>query len=300
MEWLNYHHLLYFYTVAREGGVVAAASRMNVTQPTITAQVRALEESLGEKLFRKQGRRLVLTDVGHVVYRYADEIFALGRELRDTVKGRPTGRPSRFVVGIADVVPKTIAYRLIEPAFALPEKPVVTAREDSPDQLFAQLALHELDLVISDAPVPPGSALRAFNHLLGDSGLTFFGTKGLAAKHREGFPRSLEAAPVLLPAHGSELRRLLAQWLDANDLRPTLVAEFEDSALMKMFGHLGHGIFPAPTAIENEVCRQYGVEIIGRAPEVRERFYAISPERKIKHPAVVTITDRAKALLSRN
>lgn len=298
MEWLNYHHLLYFWVVAREGSISRATQELNLTQPTISAQIRALEESLGEKLFRKSGRGLALTEVGRVVYRYAEEIFTLGKELRDTVKGRPTGRPARFVVGVADVVPKLVTYRLLEPAFKLPERLDVSLREDEPEKLFAALSLHELDLVITDAPVPPGVAVKAFNHLLGESSVSLFAVKDLALQYRKSFPRSLERAPLLLPDRGAELRRLLSQWFDRIDVRPMVVAEFEDSALMQIFGSQGHGIFPAPTAIEKEISRQYGVSVVGRVAEVREKFYAISGERRIKHPAVVAITDVARKLFA--
>jgi LysR family transcriptional activator of nhaA len=296
MEWLNYHHLLYFWVVAREGSITKATEVLNLTQPTISAQLHTLEESLGEKLFRKKGRGLALTDVGRVVLQYADEIFTLGQELKDTVKGRPSGRVPKLVVGIADVVPKLIAYRLVLPAFELEQGVEIVCLEDSPNRLLASLALHELDLVISDAPVGAGIAVRAFNHLLGESGVTVFGAPALAAKHRKGFPRSLEGAPMLMPAAGADLRRMLDQWLGANDLRPRIAAEFADSALLKIFGQQGLGLFAGTTAIEKEICRQHDVAVVGRIPELRERFYVISAERRIKHPAVIAITNRAKAL----
>lgn len=296
MEWLNYHHLLYFWVVAREGSIARATEVLNLTQPTISAQIRLLEESLGEKLFRKEGRGLALTDVGRIVQQYADEIFTLGQELKDTVKGRPTGRIPKLVVGIADVVPKLIAYRLVQPAFELQQGIEVVCLEDTPNRLLASLALHELDLVISDAPIGAGVSVRAFNHLLGESGVTIFGTSELASKHRRGFPGSLEGAPLLMPAPGADLRRVLDQWLAAADVRPRVVAEFADSALMKMFGQKGLGLFAGTTAIEKEICRQHDVAVVGRIPELRERFYAISAERRIKHPAVIAITHRAKAL----
>ena len=296
MEWLNYHHLLYFWVVAREGSIARATEVLNLTQPTISAQIRLLEESLGEKLFRKEGRGLALTDVGRIVQQYADEIFTLGQELKDTVKGRPTGRIPKLVVGIADVVPKLIAYRLVQPAFELQQGIEVVCLEDTPNRLLASLALHELDLVISDAPIGAGVSVRAFNHLLGESGVTIFGASPLAAKYRKGFPASLEGAPLLMPAPGADLRRVLDQWLAANDVRPRVVAEFADSALMKIFGQEGLGLFAGTTAIEKEICRQHDVAVVGRIPELRERFYAISVERRIKHPAVIAITNRAKAL----
>jgi LysR family transcriptional activator of nhaA len=294
MEWLNYHHLLYFWTVAREGGLAPAAKKLRLAHPTISAQIHALEGSLGEKLFAKAGRRLVLTEMGHVVFGYADEIFGLGRELLDTVKSRPTGRPLRLVVGIAEVVPKLIAKRLLQPALKQAEPIRLLCREDKTDKLLADLAGHSLDVVLADAPLPAGSSVRGFNHLLGECGVTFFAVKPLAAKHRKGFPGSLNGAPLLLPSDATTLRRSLRQWFDGLDIRPRVIAEFDDSALLKVFGQDGLGLFPAPTVIENEVRRQYGVEVVARVAEVRERFYAISSERRIKHPGVVAICQTAR------
>lgn len=295
MEWLNYHHLLYFWVVAREGSIVKATEVLNLTQPTISAQIQSLEESLGEKLFDRVGRRLILTEAGRTAYRYAEEIFGLGRELRDTLRGRPTGRPSRFRVGVADVVSKLIAYRILRPAFELAEPVEIVLREDHPQDLLAQLAVHELDLVIADAPIAAGLKVRAFHHLLGESGVSFFAVPKLAAALKKDFPRSLEGAPVLLPAVATELRRGLDLWLDRLDLRPRVVGEFDDSALMKVFGHAGIGAFPASTVIEKEICEQHGVKVVGRVDEIRERYYAISSERKLTHPAVVAITEGARS-----
>lgn len=293
MEWLNYHHLLYFWTVAREGSVARACQRLHLTQPTISGQLRALEESLGEKLFARQGRGLVLTEVGRTVYSYADEIFSLGRELMDNLKDRPTGRPLRLSVGIADVVPKLIAYRLLEPALALPERVHVVCHEDKPDRLLAELAVQGVDLVLSDAPLSPAMRIRAFSHLLGECGVCFFAVPKLAATYRRRFPASLTGAPLLLPTDNTALRRSLEQWFDQHGLRPHVVGEFEDSALLKVFGQTGAGLFVAPAAIERELRLQYGVVVVGRVEQIRERFYAISAERRVKHPAVVAISEAA-------
>jgi LysR family transcriptional activator of nhaA len=297
MEWLNYHHLLYFWAVAREGGVTKASEQLRLAQPTISGQLKALEEALGEKLFERTGRRLVLTDVGRVVYRYADEIFTLGRELQDTLKGRPTGRPVRFTVGVADAVPKLVAYRLLQPALTLPEPVHVVCREDKPERLLSELGLHSLDLVLSDAPASPGVNVKAYSHLLGETPVAFFGTEALAAAHGKGFPRSLDGAPVLLPTEGSSLRRSLEQWFDAEGLRPRVVGEIEDSALLKVFGQAGTGLFPAPVAIEAEIRVQFGVRVVGRVDAVKARFYALSAERKLKHPAVLAIREAARSEL---
>lgn len=297
MEWLNYHHLLYFWTIAREGGVSRAAAQLRLAQPTVSGQLRQFEDALGEKLFHRQGRRLVLTEVGRRVFSYADEIFSLGRELMDVVKGRPSGSPLPLDVGIADVVPKTIAYRLLAPALQLPEPVRIVCREDKTDRLLAALAMHELDLVISDTPLPPGAGVRAFNHLLGECGTTFFAVAKLQTQYRKKFPGSLEGAPLLLPTQNTALRRSLEQWFESHSVRPRIVGEMEDSALIKAFGQAGVGIFAAPSAIEHEVQRQCGVRIVGRAESVRERYYAISVERRLKNPAVVAISETARASL---
>lgn len=297
MEWLNYHHLLYFWTVVREGGVSKAAAQLRLAQPTISGQLRVLEDQLGEKLFHRVGRRLELTETGRVVYRYADEIFSLGRELMDAVRGRPTGRPLVLTVGIADVLPKLITYRLIEPALRIAEPVRLVCREGKSDRLLAELATHELDVVLSDAPIGPSTKIKAFNHLLGECGLTIVGTRTLAARHRRGFPRSLDGAPWLLPTENTSLRRALDQWFQAQQIRPRVVSEFEDSALLKAFGERGAGLFPVPSAIENEVRRQYHVAVVGRIPQITERFYAISVERRLTHPAVVAISHAARQKL---
>lgn len=294
MEWINYHHLLYFWVVAREGGLVPAGKVLRLSHPTLSAQIHSLEDQLGEKLFTKVGRKLALTEVGRVVFRYADEIFTLGREMVDTVKGRSTGQPLRLDVGVADAVPKLVVRRLLQPALNLPEPVRLVCHEEPYEKLLADLALHSLDIVISDSPVPPGSRVRAFNHLLGETGVSFFGTKALVNKYQRGFPGSLTGAPVLLPLEHLTLRRALDQWFDRHHIEPRVVAEFEDSALLKVFGGDGVGLFPAPTVVQDEVMAQYGVHRLGRIDEVRERFYAISVERRLKHPAVVAISDAAR------
>jgi LysR family transcriptional activator of nhaA len=288
-EWLNYHHLFYFWVVAREGSIAAATRALNLTQPTISAQLRQLEESLGEKLFEKAGRGLVLTDSGRIALRYAEEIFALGRELRDTLRDRPTGRAVRITVGIADVVPKLVAYRILRPAFDGGANVEIICREGSSESLFALLAQHEADLVLTDAP-SAGGPLRAYNHFLGDSGTTFFAAPALANSLRKHFPQSLAGAPMLLPGAATQLRRALELWFDANNIEPKRVGEFDDLALMTAFGRGGTGIFPAPAVIESDIESQYGVRVVGRLPEVRERFYAVSAERKVKNPIVGAIT----------
>ena len=295
MEWLNYHHLLYFWMVAREGTVARASDELRLAPQTVSGQIHRLESVLGERLFARRGRYLALTEVGRVVFRYADEMFLLGRELMQTLKGRPSDRPMRLVIGVADVLPKGIVRRLLDPATRGGQPLRIVCREDkSVDEFVGELAAHKLDLVLADAPVGPGIAVRAFSHLLGECGTTFLGSPRLAAVHRRGFPRSLDGAPLLLPGANTPPRRVLEHWLSTHGLRPTVVGEFDDSELMNAFGQDGKGIFPAPSAIEREICRRHRVRVVGRAGELRHRFYAVSVERKLKHPAVLAICEQAR------
>ena len=297
MEWLNYHHLLYFWTVAKEGSIARACEKLHLAQPTISGQLRLLEENLGEKLFAKAGRGLALTETGQVVYRYAEEIFGLGQELQSALKGKPKGRPVRLHVGISDWLPKLVAYRLLQPALALPEPVHLVCQEAAPDRLLAALSEHQLDVVLSDAPVTSLARVKAFNHLLGACGVTLFGAPVLAGRYRNEFPASLDGAPMLLPIEGCALRRSLDQWFDSLGIRPRLVAEFQDSALMKTFGQAGVGIFAAPSVIEKEVEDHYQAAVVGRPDTVVERFYAISVERRIRHAAVLAISEAARGSL---
>jgi len=294
VAWLNYHHLLYFWTVAREGSITRAGDVLHLTQPAISAQLHTLERALGEKLFERRGRQLALTDTGRLVYRYAEEIFTIGRELQETLAGRPTGRPPRLVVGVVDSMPKLMIYRLLERAVRGAEPVQLVLREGTAERLLADLAIHTVDVVLSDAPVPPTVRVKAFSHLLGECGVTIFGTPTLLAAHKRGFPVSLAGAPFLLPMEGSTLRRSLDVWFAEMDIRPNVVAEIEDSAVLKVFGQAGVGLFAAPTAVEREVRRQYGVRVVGRVEDIRERFYAISAERRIRHPAVLAISSSAR------
>ena len=294
MDWLNYHHLLYFWTVARLGSVTKAAEELRLGPATVSAQVRRLEESMGEKLFQKSGRRLVLTEMGHVVYHYAEEIFSLGRELTDTMKGRPTGHPLRLRIGVSDVLPKRIAYRLIRPALELPSPVRVLCREERPARLLAALAVHELDVILSDAPVGPDVSVRAFSHPLGDCGMGFYGTKRQAGKMARKFPQCLNGMPMLLPTDSMAIRHSLDHWFESKAVHPAVVGEFDDYSLLVVFAAAGHGIFAAPLVLDQEVRRQFGFVRIGRTDAVRARFFAISVERKIKNPAVVAICEAAR------
>ena len=297
MDRLNYNHLYYFWVVAREGGIARACEVLELTQPTISAQLRALERALGEKLFQKSGRGLALTEMGHVVFKYASEIFSLGREMLDTLQSRPTGRPIHFAAGIADIVPKIIAHRILEPALRMVESVQMVCREDKPDRLLAELALHELDMVLSDSPVGASGPLRAFSHLLGECGVSVFGTAELAAKHRKGFPGSLQGVPFLAPGGGAALRRRLDQWFESRAVRPRIVGEFDDNALLNSFGARGEGLFVGPSVIEQDIVKQFQVRCLGPLDGVRERFYAITAERRLKNPAVLAITEAARRKL---
>ena len=294
MEWLNYHHLFYFWVVAKQGSIAQASKELRLAHPTISAQIHRLEDVLGQKLFERKGRNLVLTEFGRVALRYADEIFALGREFTDTAKGLPSGRPSRLVVGIADVLPKSIAYRMLEPAFRLEENVRVVCREGPAEGFMGELAMHTVDVILSDAPAGPGTSVRAFNHPLGECGTTFLAARELARACRRGFPRSLDGVPFLLPGGNSALRRALEEWFNSLEIRPKVIAELDDSALAKVVGEAGFGVFAVPDVVEKEVQQRNQVQLVGRAPEVRQRYYAISVERKIRHPAVLAISDGAR------
>ncbi len=296
MEWLNYHHLFYFWTVARAGSIAKASQELRLAQPTISNQLKTLEASLGVKLLERQGRRLVLTDVGRTVLRYAEDIFRTGSELQRAVKGLPTGQRLRLVAGVVDVIPKRMAALLLQPAVDAHADLTLVCREGPLPQLLAALALHELDVVIADVPASEEVKVKAFNHRLGDCGTTFFA----AARHaglKKGFPRSLQGAPALLPSPGTALRRSLDAWLDGLGVRPELAGEFDDSALMMAFGARGLGVFAAPRVLEEEIRSELGVQVVGRADDVREAFYAITVERRLRHPAVVAIAEAARDAL---
>ncbi|MBV9033216.1 MAG: transcriptional activator NhaR [Acidobacteriaceae bacterium] len=298
MEWMNYHHLLYFWTVAKEGSIARACEQLRLAQPTISGQLRQFEESLNEKLFTRAGRGLALTEVGQIVYRYADEIFSVGRELQDVLKGRPrSGRPMRLLVGISDAVPNLIAYRILQPVLDMSESVQLICSESRPERLLADLSAHELDVVLSDSPLTAGTHVKAYNHLLGSCGISLFAAPDLAVRYKKNFPACLDGAPFLLPMEGSSLRRSLEQWFESQKIRPRLVGEFQDSALMKTFGQGGAGLFAAPDAIEKEVRQLYRVTPVGRAESIVKRYYVISIERKLKHPAAVALSEAAREQL---
>jgi len=295
---MNLKHLHYFWRVAKAGGVARAGEQLHLTPQTISGQIGLLEDDLGVPLFAKIGRNLELTDAGRIAFGYAEDIFKLGSELEESLRSyQAGGRPVDFRVGVADAVPKAIAYRLIEPATRLSEPVRIICREWKLDSLLSELAAHRLDLVIADAPIPPSVSVRAYNHRLGESGVSFFASAQLANSLSGKFPACLDSAPMLVPGDGAAVRLRLDQWHDANMLRPRVVGEFDDSALMKAFGQHGAGVFIGPTVIESEIGMQYGVKTLGRTREVLEEFFAISVERRVTHPCVVAITGAARTRL---
>ncbi len=297
MDWLNYHHLYYFWTTARLGSISAAAEDLNLARPTISAQLKQLEKSMGHDLFDRSSRRMQLSEFGQTAFRYAEDIFSTGREFQDLINGHTPNRTLRFRVGMPDALPKLITYRLLKPTLEMKDDFQVVCVEGKLDDLLGDLALHRLDLVLSDVPASPTLNVRAYNHQLGESGVSFFATPTVAGNVPDPFPQCLQTLPLLQPVESTALRRGLDQWFESLDIRPIIRAEFEDTALMKVFGQAGEGVFPAPTAIEQDVCEQYKVEVLGRTDSIRERFYAISVERRIKHPAVLAISRNAKDLL---
>ena len=292
---MNFKHLYYFWRVAKEGGVLRASERLHITPQTISGQIGLLEDDLGAPLFAKRGRNLELTEAGRLVLGYAQDIFALGSELEESLRNYPAGgRPVEFRVGVADAVPKTIAYRLIEPATRLPTPVRIVCREWKLDSLLAELAAHRLDLVIADAPIPPSVSVRAYNHRLGESGVSFFASAQLFKSLKGKFPACLDGAPILIPGRDSAVNSRLERWWEANGLRPRVVGEFDDTALMKAFGQRGAGVFIGPTVLEAEIETQDGVKTLGRTEKIVEEFFAISVERRVTHPCVVAITEAAR------
>ncbi len=294
MGTLNYKHLHYFWAVAKAGSVTRASERLHLTPQTISGQLSLFEEVLGEALFDRSGRQFELTEAGRMVLSYADEIFSLGQELEEVLHHRPTDRPLQFRVGVTDAVPKAVAYQLLEPAMQVVQPPRIICREGKVAALLAELAVHRLDIVIADSPMPRTIDVRGFSHLLGECGLTFFATAELARQHPGPFPQSLDGAPMLLPGEDVAVRSRLTRWFSDHRIRPRITGEFDDGALMTAFGQAGVGIFAAPTAIAEQVMRQHEVVSIGTTEEVIEQFYAISVERKLTHPAVVAISRAAR------
>jgi len=296
---VNYKHLHYFWATAKAGGVTKASEQLHMTPQTLSGQIKLLEDRLGRKLFRKRGRELELTEDGLVALRYADDIFALGGELEAAMRERGSTGPRQleFRVGVADSVAKSVAYHLLEPALNMPEEVHMVCHEWKFADLLAELALHRLDLVIADEPVPRKVSVKAFNHALGSSSMTFFCAPPLRAQLQGSFPGCLHGAPMVIPSLASSVRTQFDAWLTRHRLQPRVVGEFDDGALMKAFGREGRGVFLSPTVVESQTALQYGVDILGRSEELVESFYAISVERRITHPCVAAITQAARGAL---
>jgi len=297
IDWLNYHHLHYFWVVAREGSIARASQVLRLAHPTISGQIHQLEKVLGVALFVRKGRNLALTETGRVVARYAEEIFSLGQQLVDNVHGRTTGQV-RLVVGVSDVLAKSIVHRILEPAFRMQDRLHVICRQDrTVDAFMAELAGHTVDVVLSNAPAGPGTSVKTFSHRLGECGTSWLAAPGLARRYRRGFPRSLDGAPLLLPISESTFRRALDGWFASQEIHPLVIAELDDSALVSVLGEKGLGVFAAPDVIEGELRRRHRVQVVGRTPRIRQQFFAISIERKIKHPGVAAICEIAREQL---
>lgn len=294
---LNYKQLHYFWNVAMAGGIRRAAERMHLTPQTLSGQIGELERELNVKLFERSGRRLELTEAGKIALARADEIFQIGNELTVMLRTSPPAEALPFRVGLADQVPKSIAFRLLAPALRL-ETPVrLFCHRDRLENLFAELAIHKLDLVIADRQLPSALGVKGFNHPLGRSTVMFFGVAALARRYRPGFPQSLNGAPLLIPVGSGAGRGMLGRWFDEHAIRPQVVAEFDDTALMKTFGQAGLGLFPAPRVMQDEVQRLHDVEIVGEAEDITMEYYAISAERRLKHPAVMAVSEHARTTL---
>lgn len=297
MEFLNYHHLRYFWVAAKEGGLTRAAAKLHVSQPSICTQIQALESVVGEKLLCRSGRGLALTEAGQQVFSFAEEIFSLGEDLMNTMQQRPTKRPLRVNIGIADSLPKRMSFELIKPIFHLPQPVQASCHEWPVADLLAHLAAHRMDIVLADEPAPAASNLKLFNHLLGDSGISFCAEPKMAARLKRKFPCSLHDAPALLPTPETPLRRSLEKWFRDEGIQPRLLAECDDPSLMKVLAAEGLGFCPLPEVVLKGTLTRYGLRLIGRAETCRQQFYAITAERRLVHPAVVAITSRGQALL---
>ncbi len=291
---INFKHLHYFWVVAKQGGIMRASENLHITPQTISGQIRLLEEQLGQSLFEKVGRNLEITETGRMVLSYADDIFSLGYELEETVKNTSKDRAQLLRVGVADVVPKSIAYRLLEPALTLNDPIRFVCKENNLDTLLGELALHKLDIVIADGPIPQRLGVKGYNHALGECGISFLAAPKLADTLSPDFPSNLSGAPFLMPSELSSLQPQLLHWFERQHILPKVVGEFDDSALMKAFGQAGVGVFIVPSAIASEVATQYKVNILGETHKIREQFFAITAERRVTNPAVIAINETAR------
>lgn len=298
MKQLNYKHLRYFFTVAREGSIVKAAEVLHVSPQTISGQLTAFEDYLGIELFDRIGKRLILNTEGKLALNYAEDIFSLGEELQQSLQAHDLTKTFIFHVGITDVVPKILVATILETAYEIDGPVKLVCREGDYKTLLGELALNRIDLVISDRPLTTSIPIKAYNHLLGESGLSFYAKNKEAKKLKQEFPDCLDQYPFLISSDKSKQKNNLLNWFETINVAPEIVAEFDDSALMKYFGQLGHGVFCTPSIIEQHVCKQYDVKVIGRTDAVKERYYAISPERKMKHPGVRLLAETAERLFS--
>lgn len=296
---LNYKHLQYFLQVAKAGSVNRAAEKLHLTPQTLSGQIKGFEERLGVALFQRSGRKLELTEAGRLALSYADEIFRIGSELEESLGEAPGARMTPFRVGISDAVPKTISHRLLMPALGLDEPVKLICREDRLERLVAELAIHRLDIVLANKPMPSNVDVKGYSHPLGECGVAFFANKALARKLGPAFPENLDGMPLLLPGEDSALRVPLLRWLEKKGINPRIAGEFDDSALMKSFGEAGLGIFPSPAVIADEVIRHYQVTLIGQTDEIREHYFAITVERHVRHPAVLAMSETAHSELFR-
>lgn len=294
---LNYKHLQYFLTVAKTGAINRAADKLHLTPQTLSGQIRVFEERLGVELFQRSGRKLELTNAGKLALSYADEIFQIGTELEEALSATPGTRMTPFRVGISDAVPKSIAHQLLMPALGLAEPVKLICKEDRLDRLVAELAIHRLDMVLADKPMPSNIEVKGFSHPLGECGVAFFACKRLAKRMRLGFPGNLDGLPFLIPGEDSALRAPLLRWLEKKGINPLIAGEFDDSALMKSFGQAGAGVFPAAAVMAEDITRRFGVELLGQTSEIRERYFAITVERHVRHPAVLAVSEAAHTAL---
>lgn len=296
-ENLNYKHLHYFWVVATEGSIARAADKLFITPQTISGQLSMLEERIGQPLFDRVGRRLRLTETGRLVLRYADDIFELGKELTDVLRGAPLVGTSEFIVSAASALPKTIVYKILEPALSLSQEVSLMCREGPVETILGELAVHEVDMVLTDTPLSSAFSIKAYNHYLGQSDLSFFAATSLIKNLKGPFPACLNVAPVLLPTKQNAIRQLFDKWCHDANIYPIIRGQYDDSALMKSFGKAGFGIFFMPSIIEDEVRETFGLEVIGRLSDIKQKFYAISAERKVTHPAVAAVCSTARDII---
>jgi LysR family transcriptional activator of nhaA len=299
MAKLNYHHLQYFHAIAKYGSIAQAAKVMHITPQTLSAQLNLLEEQLGYRLFERKGKRLVLNDMGCISFRYTQEIFSLGDELLNSLKNHSTDFSFCFSIGVTDVVAKVFSFNLLKSIYAIDNSIKLVCKETNLDVLLGDLAMNKLDAVLSDTSLPTGSPLKAYSHLIGKCGLSFFADKKLAQSLKGDFPMSLDGMPFFTAGEGSNQHLNVLSWFNELDISPKVIGEFDDSVLTKYFGQAGYGIFCAPTMIENHVVEQFDVEVIGKTNDIIEHYYLISPERKVKHPAVQHLLTEGKKLFKK-